>query len=210
MLIEMTLKNLQRTATRSTPQDFLDRADILATLGHTVLISNYGEYHRLAAYLFRYTKKMIGLVMGVPTLREIFDDKYYSDLEGGILESFGRLFKNELKIYAYPQLEATDRRARHGRQPPRRRRTCGTSTSTCSRTGFSKASATSTSAAWRSSRATCWRGCEAATRPGRSMVPPEVADLIKTRRLLGYTKPWRAGVHARGLKRAALSAILSA
>ena len=49
---------------------------------------------------------MIGLVMGVPTLREIFDDKYYADLDGGILESFGRLFKNALKIYAYPQKDA--------------------------------------------------------------------------------------------------------
>ena len=48
---------------------------------------------------------MIGIVMGIPTLREIFDDKYYADLEGGILESFGRLFKNDLKLYAYPQLD---------------------------------------------------------------------------------------------------------
>jgi hypothetical protein len=45
---------------------------------------------------------MIGIVMGVPTLREIFDEKYYTDLEGGILESFGRLFKNALKLYVYP------------------------------------------------------------------------------------------------------------
>jgi hypothetical protein len=40
--------------------------------------------------------------MGLPSLREIFDEKYYTDLEGGILESFGRLFKNELKLYVYP------------------------------------------------------------------------------------------------------------
>ena len=45
---------------------------------------------------------MIGLVMGIPSLREIFEEKYYSDLEGGILESFGRLFKNALKLYVYP------------------------------------------------------------------------------------------------------------
>ena len=83
-------------------RDFLDRVDILSTLGKTVLISNFAEFHRLAAYLFRYTKKKIGIVMGVPTLREIFDEKYYADLEGGILESFGRLFKNDLKLYAYP------------------------------------------------------------------------------------------------------------
>jgi hypothetical protein len=105
VVFEMTVKNLQADNDTIDPRDFLDRADILAALGHTVLISNYGEYHRLAAYFFRYTKKMIGLVMGVPTLREIFDDKYYADLDGGILESFGRLFKNALKIYAYPQLE---------------------------------------------------------------------------------------------------------
>ena len=105
VLMEMTLKNLI-DGDRIDPKDFLDRVDILAALGKNVLISNYGEYHRLAAYLFRHTKKMIGIVMGVPTLREIFEEKYYADLEGGILESFGRLFKNDLKLYAYPLREA--------------------------------------------------------------------------------------------------------
>ena len=103
-IMEMTLKNLTDADTIDA-QDFLDRADILGALGKTVLISNYAEYHRLAAYLFRHTKKMIGIVMGVPTLRELFDEKYYADLEGGILESFGRLFKNDLKLYAYPLLD---------------------------------------------------------------------------------------------------------
>ena len=101
VLMEMALKNLSDQGTID-HQDFLHRADILRTLGKTVLISNYAEYHRLAAYLFRYTKERVALVMGVPTLREIFDEKYYLDLEGGILESFGRLFKNELKLYIYP------------------------------------------------------------------------------------------------------------
>lgn len=101
VLMEMTLKNLT-DAGEINPQDFLDRVDILGTLGKGVLISNYGAYFRLASYLFRHTKKNIGLVMGVPSLREIFEEKYYADLEGGILESFGRLFKNELKLYVYP------------------------------------------------------------------------------------------------------------
>lgn len=105
-LLEMTLKNLSDGGTTIDHQDFLDRVDILRTLGHPVLISNFAEYHRLAAYFFRYTRKMIGLVMGVPTLRAIFDEKYYADLEGGILESFGRLFKNDLKFYIYPQQES--------------------------------------------------------------------------------------------------------
>jgi hypothetical protein len=101
VLMEMTLKNLT-AAGGIDHKDFLDRVDILGAQGRTVLISNYGEFHRLAAYLFRYTKRMIGLVMGVPTLRELFEEKYYTDLEGGILESFGRLFQNDLKLYVYP------------------------------------------------------------------------------------------------------------
>jgi hypothetical protein len=101
VLMEMTLKNLSDDGVIDA-KDFLDRVDLLGSLGLTVLISNYAEFHRLAAYLFRYTKEMIGLVMGVPTLREIFEEKYYADLEGGILESFGRLFKNHLRLYVYP------------------------------------------------------------------------------------------------------------
>ena len=53
------------------------------------MISNFGEFYRLANYLHRHTTKLIGLVMGVPTLREIFEEKYYTHLAGGILESFG-------------------------------------------------------------------------------------------------------------------------
>ena len=103
-LMEMTLKNLTE-GDKIDPRDFLDRVDILGALGKTVLISDFGEYYRLAAYFFRYTKKMIGIAMGVPSLQEIFDEKYYTNLSGGILESFGRMFKNDLKLYVYPLLE---------------------------------------------------------------------------------------------------------
>ena len=100
-LMEMTLANL--TAEGAVDyKDFLDRADLLGSLGKTGLISNYAEFYPLAGYLFRYTKKKVGIVMGVPTLRELFEEKYYNDLEGGILESFGRLFKNALRLYVYP------------------------------------------------------------------------------------------------------------
>jgi hypothetical protein len=104
VLMEMTLKNLSGDGSID-HRDFLDRVDILGTVGKTVLVSNYGEYYRLASYLFRYTKRKIGIVMGIPSLREIFDEKYYSHLEGGILESFGRLYKNDLRLYVYPFLD---------------------------------------------------------------------------------------------------------
>ncbi len=86
--MEMTLENLLAEG-QLNHADFLARVDILGALGRTVLISRFGEYYRLAAYLSRYTDKMIGLVMGVPSLMEIFDEKYYLNLEGGILEALG-------------------------------------------------------------------------------------------------------------------------
>jgi len=101
VLMEMTLHNLVEGDVID-PQDFLERAEMLCALGENVLISNYGEYYRLAEYLFRYTQKPIGLAMGVPSLEEIFKEKYYQDLAGGILESFGRLFRNDLRLYVYP------------------------------------------------------------------------------------------------------------
>jgi hypothetical protein len=104
VVTEMTLNNLMEGDTID-KQDFLDRVDILGTLGRPVLITNYGEFYRLANYVQRQTTKMIGLAMGIPTLQEIFEEKYYTHLAGGILESFGRLFKNDLKLYAYPLLE---------------------------------------------------------------------------------------------------------
>ncbi len=81
-----------------------------ASIGFNVLISNYSEYYRLTSYFRRYTKEMIGVAMGINNLIEIFNEKYYENLEGGILESFGRLFRNSVKLYIYPmRQEAYDR-----------------------------------------------------------------------------------------------------
>ena len=110
MLMEMTLENLLAEG-HLDHADFLARVDILGALGRTVLISKFGEYYRLAGYLARYTDKRRGLVMGVPSLLEIFDEKYYVNLEGGILEALGRMFKGALKLYVYPMIDERDRQS---------------------------------------------------------------------------------------------------
>src|SRR5256886_11913372 len=104
VLMEMTLENLFAEG-QLNHADFLARVDILGALGRTVLISKFAEYYRLAGYLFRYTNKSIGLVMGVPSLIEIFNEKYYNKLEGGILEALGRMFKGGLKLYVYSMID---------------------------------------------------------------------------------------------------------
>lgn len=100
-VLEITMNNLKAEG-EIDPRDFLARADVIAACGHSVLISDYFEYYRLGAYLSRQTTERIAIVMGAGSLLHLFDEAYYGDLEGGILESFGRLFKNELRIYCYP------------------------------------------------------------------------------------------------------------
>src|SRR5438552_2501016 len=99
--MEMTLRSL--TDDRGVDhEDFLSRAEILQALGNHVLISNCAQYFQLVEILSRYTKKMIGLALGLPSLREIADERYYADLPGGRLEATGRLFRNAVKLYVYP------------------------------------------------------------------------------------------------------------
>jgi hypothetical protein len=101
LLFEITLSNLKMEGDID-EKDFLDRADILCSLGHTVLISNYRKYYKLIEYFSNFTSNRMGLILGVNNLLEIFDNKYYLNLNGGILEAFGILFTRDLKIYLYP------------------------------------------------------------------------------------------------------------
>lgn len=101
LLFEITLSNLKMEGDVD-EKDFLDRADLLCSLGHTVLISNYRKYYKLIEYFSNFTNARMGLIIGVNNLLEIFDDKYYRNLNGGILEAFGIIFTRDLKIYLYP------------------------------------------------------------------------------------------------------------
>ncbi|NNJ88119.1 MAG: TonB-dependent receptor [Eudoraea sp.] len=101
VMFEITLSNL-RASGEIDEQDFMDRAELLCSLGHTVLISKFQEYYKLVEYLGNFTKARLGLTMGVNNLVEIFDEKYYRHLSGGILEAFGKLFFKDLKVYLYP------------------------------------------------------------------------------------------------------------
>ena len=103
VLMEMTLRQLT-SGDRIDEQDFLNRADMLSALGRTVLLSNFRRFHRLAAYLARYTQRPISLAMGASRLAEIFDEKFYNENEGGLLGGLGQLFKNSGRLYVYPHL----------------------------------------------------------------------------------------------------------
>ncbi|MFK5879421.1 MAG: TonB-dependent receptor [Flavobacteriaceae bacterium] len=101
IIFEITLSNLSAEG-EINERDFLDRAELLCSLGQYVMISNFSEYYKLVEYYSEFTKARLGLGMGVYNLVQIFDEKYYRDLSGGILEAFGKLFFKDLKIFLYP------------------------------------------------------------------------------------------------------------
>jgi len=111
VLSEMTLLNLcdrdAETLERDVDiEDYLHRAEILSALGKNVLISSFGEFYKLSQYLFAYTNRPVAIALGVPNLLNIFDERYYQNLEGGILEAFGKLFRNDIRLYVCPMLTA--------------------------------------------------------------------------------------------------------
>ncbi|WP_420147931.1 TonB-dependent receptor [Spirosoma sp.] len=104
-MAELTLHNLKANEKGIDEKDFLDRVDILCSMGQTVMISNYLEYYKLVAYLARLTRLKIGLIVGIPNLEYIFEEGHYEFLPGGILESFATLFSRKVKLFVYPTLK---------------------------------------------------------------------------------------------------------
>lgn len=100
-LCEISIHNLLRGEGIG-PMDFLDRADALQACGKSVLISSCSEFHRIAALLRRCTDDRVGIILSIGLLNELFKPKWSENLAGGLLESFGRLFKKGLTLHVIP------------------------------------------------------------------------------------------------------------
>ena len=108
VIFELTLKDLTADGKISV-QDFLDRADLLSSLGYTVMVSNYLKHYKMVEYLAPISRgNLIGVILGVYNLNTIFDERYYENLPGGLLEAFGRGFGPNMMLYVYPALNVED------------------------------------------------------------------------------------------------------
>ena len=101
VLAEMSLKDLSASPDAE-HTDFLACADILGASGFDVLVSRFEQDYQVAEYLSEYTDKLIGFAIGLPTVKQLVDEQFYTDLAGGVLEGAGRLFKHSVKAYVYP------------------------------------------------------------------------------------------------------------
>lgn len=85
-------------------EDLIARVELLNALGYSVMVSDYTRYFSLRAYFRQYTSMQIGIVVGMINIKEIFDNKMYVGVEGGILEGFGKLFPDNTHLFVYPEL----------------------------------------------------------------------------------------------------------
>jgi hypothetical protein len=108
VIFELTLKDLTADG-KISDKDFIDRAELLSSLGYTVMISNYLKHYKMVEYLAPIAKgNLIGVILGVYNLHTIFDERYYDNLPGGLLEAFGRGFGHNVKLYVYPAVNVED------------------------------------------------------------------------------------------------------
>ena len=108
VIIELTLKDLTADG-KISDQDFMDRVDLLSKLGYTVMITNYLKYYKMVDYLARISrKKLMGVILGVYNLANIFEESFYTNLPGGVMEAFGRGFGYNVKLYVYPAINVED------------------------------------------------------------------------------------------------------
>jgi hypothetical protein len=104
VVFELTLKDLTADG-KISDKDFVDRAELLSSLGYTVMISNYLKHYKMVEYLAAIAKEnLMGVILGVYNLNTIFDERYYDNLAGGLLEAFGRGFGHNVKLFVYPAL----------------------------------------------------------------------------------------------------------
>lgn len=105
LLTEITLDNLRDEDGELDEKDFLDRAELLCTLGQTVIISDCEAHQKLVRYLSDFKVKQLGLVLGVRPLLDMLTDKYYKNMESRLLAAFGELFARNVRIYVYPFMQ---------------------------------------------------------------------------------------------------------
>lgn len=102
VIFELTLKDLTADG-KISDKDFVDRAELLGTLGYTVMISNYLKHYKMVDYLSPIARgHKMGVIAGIYNLQTIFDERYYDNLPGGLLEAFGRGFGHDVTLYVYP------------------------------------------------------------------------------------------------------------
>ena len=103
VVFEITFSNLTQQGKCSIEEgDFMDRAELLSSLGCNVLLTKFNAHFEAVQYLTKFTNKTIRFTLGIDNLVEVFNENYYKKINGGCLEGLGNFFQDNVHIYVYP------------------------------------------------------------------------------------------------------------
>lgn len=101
---EISLNSLMQDQ-RIDEKDFLQRVDLLNMVGQSVMVSSFTRYFELVNYFGQFKMIKLRVIVGMPTFDMILNGSLYSDLRGGLLESVGKLFHENVKLYLFPYID---------------------------------------------------------------------------------------------------------
>lgn len=104
-IAEISINDAHGNDAKVPESDIVARVHLLNSLGYNVMVSDYTRYFSLRAYFRQFTQLQIGIVMGMVNVKQIFDEKFYRGVEGGILEGFGKLFPDNTRLFIYPEMD---------------------------------------------------------------------------------------------------------
>lgn len=100
-LFEFTLDN--RIKNRHVePEDAVKRVQMATKLQVPTLVTKFTLFYQLKEFIRLSTPKPLGIVIGATHLEKLFDESFYFDLSGGLLEGLSKLLGRFTRLYIYP------------------------------------------------------------------------------------------------------------
>ncbi len=102
---EFTIDNRAKGTHINTDQAFA-RVEMILQLEIPVLVTQFTLFYQLKEFIRASTDKPLGIVIGATHLEKLFDETFYFDLSGGLLEGMGKLLGRFSRLYIYPHKTA--------------------------------------------------------------------------------------------------------
>lgn len=100
-IFEFTINNRIKN-TKISVDEALKKVKMISSLKKPVLVSSFSLFYKLKEHLRALSDRPLGIVIGATHLEKVFDEKFYFDLPGGILEGMGKLADEKTRLYIYP------------------------------------------------------------------------------------------------------------
>lgn len=100
-VFEFTLDNRIKNR-KLEPEDAVHRVQMISKLKIPTLVTKFTLFYQLKEFIRLWTPKPMGIVIGATHLEKLFDESFYFDLSGGLLEGLSKLLGRFTRLYIYP------------------------------------------------------------------------------------------------------------